>query len=277
MREHTLPDGRLVRYEHRADAPVGAPATVVFLNGLSQTTVAWGLLAKRLRGVRDVLLYDAAGQGRSSPPPPGSRPEHHAGDLLHLLESLGIGRVDLVGFSFGSRIALRLALREPGRVRRLVLIGCAHRETVLRRWIVQGWLDALDAGGLDLCHQIVTPDVVGERWLAANEHQREHMLRAFRRRNEPASMRRLLQDTLLEGGGLLEELRSLSHPTLVLRGAADPLVPAALNEELCELLPDARLEHCPEAGHTVAVEDPEWTWQRLEAHLLGGGRPGRGS
>ncbi len=267
MDTHTLPDGRTLQFDLRRQGNSAGPP-IVFLNGLSQTTVGWSLQAQRLREVRDVLLYDAAGQGRSAPPPPGSRPEHHALDLLHLLDALGLDRVDLCGFSFGSRIALRLALAVPARVRRLALLGCAHRETALRRWIVQGWLDALDAGGMELCFQVVTPDVVGEEWLRKNDALRPNMLRAFLRRNDPASLRILLADSLLEGGDLGDELRALTHPTIICRGAQDAVVSRALNDELLGLLPNATYHEHADCGHTVAIERPDWLAERLSAHLV---------
>ncbi len=266
MKVHALPDGRRLRYELRRQ---GGGPVVVFLNGLSQTTIAWGLQVKRLRGVRDVLLYDASGQGKSDPPPEGSRTADHGRDLLHLLDTLELDQVDLVGFSFGSRVALRVVLAAPERVRRLVLIGCAHRETALRRWIVQGWLDALDAGGQDLLFQVVTPDVVGEEWLRENEQMREQMLRAFRRRNDPESMRRMLLDTLLPGGDFGEELKSVRAAALVIRGVDDPLVPRFLNDELVDLLPDTHFLEVERCGHTVAVERPSWLAERMREHLTG--------
>ncbi len=268
MDVHTLPDGRELRYLLRAGRAADAPP-VVFLNGLSQTTAAWGLQVHRLRDRKGSLVYDAAGQGRSSPPPPGSRPADHARDLLHLLDALALESVDLCGFSFGSRIAVRLALLAPARVRRLVLVGCAHRETALRRWIVQGWLDALDRGGMEHCFRIVTPAIVGETWLARNERLYANLLSAFVRRNDAESMRRLLADTLRPGGDLSpEELARVGAPTLVCRGADDVVVPRFLNDELVRLLPDARFAEVEDCGHTVAVEQPDWLAARLAEHLV---------
>ena len=191
------------------------------------------------------------------------------GLLLDLLETLGLARVDLCGFSFGSRIAMRLALLDPERVRRMVLIGCAHRETVLRRWIVQGWLDALNTGGLEHCFRIVTPSIVGESWLARHEWMHDNMLAAFVRRNHPESMRRLLADTLLEGGDFTQaELGRIPHPVLVLRGAEDIVVPRFLNDELVAWLPDARFDEIGDCAHTVAIEQPDWTADHLSAFLV---------
>ena len=267
LRTHVLPDGRRLHYDFRAGGPADAPV-VAFLNGLSQTTVAWGLQAQRLRGKRCVLLHDAAGQGRSDAAAEGHRPAGHARDLLHLLDALGIATVDAVGFSFGSRIALRLALLAPERVRRLVLVGCAHRDTVVRRWIVSSWLEALAKGGREHAFRVVTPLVMGEAWLARNEKGAGEMLRAFVRRNTEEGMHRLLLDSLLPGGDLVEELRGIARPALVVRGEEDLLVSRALSRELTSLLPDARLAECPGAGHTVAVEAPDWFAATL-AEFLG--------
>ncbi|MCG3133056.1 MAG: Tropinesterase [Planctomycetes bacterium] len=266
---HLLPDGRSLVYDWRP-APLAtshAPPPVAFLNGLSQTTVAWGLQAQRMKGRRSVLLHDAAGQGRSSPPPEGHRPAGHARDLLHLADALGIGAFDLVGFSYGSRIALRFALLAPERVRKLVLVGCAHRDTTARRWIVRSWADALRHGGLEHAFRVVTPMVMGDRWLARNEKSEAEMVRAFTRRNTQEGMSRLLADTLLPGGGLGEELRTIRRETLVIRGEEDLVVSAALNRELVSLLPRARYAECEGVGHTVAIESPDWFADTLESFL----------
>ncbi len=268
IRVHVLPDGRRLTYEFHADGPTGAPV-VAFFNGLSQTTVAWGMQTRKLRGVRATLVHDAAGQGKSDPAPAGHSPAGHARDFLHLCDALGVGSLDLVGFSFGGRIALRTALAASDRVRRIVLVGCAHRDTALRRWTVQGWLDALEKGGVDLVFQIVTPQIVGETWLAKNEHNRANMLRAFAGRNSAEGMRRLLMDTLLPGGDLVDELRALRHPALVIRGDGDLVVSRELTRELASLLPNARVAECPDSGHTVAVEQPYWFAARVREFLVG--------
>jgi 3-oxoadipate enol-lactonase len=266
IKTHVLPDGRKLVYDWREQGRDGA-APVAFFNGLSQTTVAWGLQAQRLRGERSVLLHDAAGQGKSDPPPEGHRPAGHALDFVHLLDALGIEKVDAVGFSYGSRIALRLALHAPARVRKLVLVACAHRDTAVRRWVVRSWSEALAHGGLEHAFRVVTPIVMGDAWLAKNEHDEANMVRAFTRRNTTEGMRRLLADTLLPGGDLGDELRALRHETLVIRGGEDLIVSAALNRELVALIPRARFAECPGVGHTVAIEAADWFAATLDGFL----------
>jgi pimeloyl-ACP methyl ester carboxylesterase len=70
---------------------------------------------------RQVILVDLQGHGRTTL---GNRPlrcEAIADDLNTLLGQLGRTQVDVLGFSFGGCVALRLAVQHPDRVRRLVL------------------------------------------------------------------------------------------------------------------------------------------------------------
>jgi lipase len=71
-----------------------------------------------------VVAPDLRGHGRSSYDPPWDIATH-VGDLVETTESLGIERADWVGHSFGGRLVLELATRQPERVRRAVLLDPA--------------------------------------------------------------------------------------------------------------------------------------------------------
>ncbi len=103
----------------------GARPPVVMLHGLLVGSLAawyFGAAGRLARGGR-VLLYDLRGHGRSARAPSGYGSESMAGDLEALLDGqLGDGPVTLVGHSWGALVALRFALRHPGRVARLALV-----------------------------------------------------------------------------------------------------------------------------------------------------------
>jgi lipase len=71
-----------------------------------------------------VLAPDLRGHGHSDWEPPWSL-ETHVGDVLAAMDEAGVERADLVGHSFGGRIALELLAASPGRVGRLVLLDPA--------------------------------------------------------------------------------------------------------------------------------------------------------
>lgn len=88
-----------------------------------------------------VVLFDFRGCGRSSRnlPEAALQPEHVVEDARRLIDILGLGQVDLLGFSTGGRAAVRFVDTHPEQVRRLVMAstsvyGAADNEPYLERW-----------------------------------------------------------------------------------------------------------------------------------------------
>ncbi|TMF12271.1 MAG: alpha/beta hydrolase [Chloroflexi bacterium] len=77
---------------------------------------------------RQVIAVDLHGHGRT---PLGDRPidlPDMADDMALLLETLGLGQVDVLGYSLGGGVAFRLAVQHPSRVRRLVLVSAGYAQ-----------------------------------------------------------------------------------------------------------------------------------------------------
>ena len=77
---------------------------------------------------RQVIAIDLQGHGRSTL---GNRPvrcEAIADDVAALVQRLGHSKLDVLGYSFGGCVALRLAVQHPDRVRRLVLVSTPYAD-----------------------------------------------------------------------------------------------------------------------------------------------------
>ena len=98
----------------------GDGAPVVCLHGLTGHGERFARLAERLPG-RRVVAPDLRGHGRSTYDPPWTTEQH----VQDVLDSVDVGRFDLLGFSYGGRIATALAGAVPERVGRLVLLDPA--------------------------------------------------------------------------------------------------------------------------------------------------------
>ena len=108
--------------------PDGPP--LVLLHGFPQTHVMWHRVAQRLAGDYRLILPDLRGYGDSSLD--GGSPDHSrhskramAQDVVDLMDRLGHRHFFLCGHDRGGRVAHRLALDHPDRVRRLCVIDIA--------------------------------------------------------------------------------------------------------------------------------------------------------
>jgi pimeloyl-ACP methyl ester carboxylesterase len=98
----------------------GAGSPVVLIHGITLDRRMWDDQFSVLAQHHRVIRYDARGYGKSSPPSGPYRPYE---DLAALLDAHEIARAALVGEAMGGGIAINLALDQPERVERLVLIS----------------------------------------------------------------------------------------------------------------------------------------------------------
>lgn len=106
----------------------GQGEPLLLLHGGLGTGDMFGPVLPALTGQRQVITVDLQGHGRSSL---GHRPircEAIADDMALLLKKLGHAQVDVLGYSFGGSVALRLAVQHPERVRRLALLSTPYAD-----------------------------------------------------------------------------------------------------------------------------------------------------
>jgi pimeloyl-ACP methyl ester carboxylesterase len=100
----------------------GAGDTVVLLHGWPHTSYTWRHVMPRLAESYRVIAPDLRGLGDSSRPPSGYDNATVAGDILEMLDRLGIARYSLVGHDWGGPVAFALALLARRRLERLALV-----------------------------------------------------------------------------------------------------------------------------------------------------------
>lgn len=100
----------------------GKGPAVVLLHGYGETGDMWVPLASDLVRDHTVIVPDLRGMGLSSKPAGGFDKKNQAKDLEGVLQSLKIGKFDLVAHDIGNMVAFAYATEYPDRVRRLVMI-----------------------------------------------------------------------------------------------------------------------------------------------------------
>jgi pimeloyl-ACP methyl ester carboxylesterase len=110
---------------HYLDYSGGDPTLVLIPGMTSNASVFQGLIKAGLSSKLRVIAVDLRGRGSSGKPRSGYGMADFAGDLLGLLDALGLGRVVLGGHSFGGSVSIYMAAHFPDRVSKLVLIDAA--------------------------------------------------------------------------------------------------------------------------------------------------------
>lgn len=169
-----------------------------------------------------------------------------ARDAVELLDALHIPRVSIFGNSAGGLIAQMIALNWPERVDRLILsvtfpldssLAHANPEGLARR------ADLISKGDdLGLAELFTTP-----RYAAGDPDLVEQLKRL--RGSTPVEAARRRLDALTRPSA--DDPADIRCPTLVIAGAADQIVPSAEVTRLAAMIPEARLEIIPDAGHLV--------------------------
>ncbi|NYI77492.1 pimeloyl-ACP methyl ester carboxylesterase [Nocardioides panzhihuensis] len=218
-----------------------------------------------------MIVLDIRGTGRSAVPndPSSYRCDRLVDDVEALREHLGLPRIDLLGHSAGTNIAMQYAAQHPEKVSKLALIGPSTRaldvaitgETRLELarlrenepWFPTAFaaLQAIGEGtGSDW--QAVAPFFWG-RWDATA--QRHH---ADSQPSNPEAVAVFSADGAFSPESTRAALAKYKAPVLLLTGEFDLNSPPVTVAEVAETFPDATVAVQPEAGHYPWLDDPDW-------------------
>jgi len=228
-------DGVSIHYEEFGSGP---PIVLVhgFASSLRDNWELTGWVNRLVSAGRRVIALDCRGHGDSDKPhdPVAYSEDKMSGDVIRLMDLLGIERTDLMGYSMGGAIALDLILHQPQRFRRAVLGGVG---TLLRGATESTAIS--DALATDDPSAISSPLARAFREFA---EQRGNDLKALaacirRGRTSPDA----------------QAMASVHIPVLVAVGEKDDLISGA--DQLAAAIPGARLITVPDRDHITVVAD----------------------
>jgi len=184
-----------------------------------------------------------------------------AEDMWELAKSLGLERFAVIGLSVGGMWGVHLALAHPEAVAALVLmdtyVGPEPQETATRYF---GMMDIVEkAGGIP---PQMMDALVPLFFSQATVQNKPDLINDFKARLAAITPERV-PGVLAIGRGifsrksLLDRLGEIKAPTLIIVGEEDRSRPPHEARKMAELIPGARVEVLPEAGHISNLEQPE--------------------
>jgi len=224
---------------------------------------------------RRVITFDNRGVAASSGTTP-STIAHMALDAIDFIDAVGVGEVDLLGFSIGSFVAQEVALVRPSIVRKVVLASSAPQGAPG----MHGWApEVIDAVGKP---EPSAADYLGVFFTGSEASRGAAQQVAGRvfgartaNRDAPTSWQtRLAQyDAVCAWGqpnhALLERVAAIDKPAFVASGDSDPMIPARYSYLLAGLIPGAHLKIYPDAAHGFLFQHHAEFAADVDAFLAG--------
>ncbi len=235
----------------------GTSPPLLFLQHFTGTLDNWDpAVTDPLATEREVILFDNAGIGRSS----GEVPKTISGMAKHavaFLDGLGMSACDVLGYSLGGMVALQMAQDRPSVFRKMILVGTAPR----------GGEDIMHLEKLSLARHLQDRSLQGNAVLQkiffapteSSQSAGEAFLGRLAERKEDrdapsnprvaASQIAAFREWERFTGERFAELRTIHHPTLVVNGVNDEMIPVSNSYRLVENLSNALLLVYSDAGH----------------------------
>jgi pimeloyl-ACP methyl ester carboxylesterase len=235
----------------------GEGASVVLIHGSGPGVSAyanWRLVIPALSEQFRVIAPDMVGFGYTERP---SNVEYGvqtwADQVVALMDTLEIRSAHLVGNSFGSAIALRVATQHPERVNKMVLMGSMGVPFEITEGLDKVWgytpsfenmREVLDKFAYS--RDLVNDELAEVRYRGSMEPGFQESFSAM----FPAPRQRWVEAMTSPE----EEIRRLPHEALVIHGREDQVIPLETSYKLLELIDNADLHVFSKCGHWSQIE-----------------------
>ncbi|MXV80681.1 MAG: alpha/beta hydrolase [Chloroflexi bacterium] len=246
--------------DHGGDAEVSAVA----LHGFALNCHSFDEVAPALSDRLHWYALDQRGHGqsdRASELADYSR-DHMAEDIRQFVVTQDLDRPVVLGHSMGGMNAMTFAAQHADLLRALVLIDVGPGVSVdgvqqVRQFVAGPYeLDSLDAW-VEMTHQYYpfrSKEGIRKRLeVSLRETPEGKMAKMFDERFRQADFRGVADART----GIWETAKALTVPTLLLHGEKSPVLKREQAEEFADQVPVVRLVTIPEAGHSVAGDQPE--------------------
>lgn len=241
----------------------GTGFPLLLLHGFTGNSEGWKEFAPFWKDHSKTIALDIIGHGKSgSPPDIGQyQIEESAAVINSLLEKMGIGKIDVLGYSMGGRLALTFAVNYPEKVRKLILESASpglrteaerHERRIQDKKLSEKIRQEGIKNFIDYWENI--PLFQSQKSLQEKIRTR---IRCQRLANSIDGLANSLNGM---GTGVQpswwDELAHLEMPVLLITGNLDQKF-CRIAEEMSKILPNVKWKTAEDAGHAIHVEKPE--------------------
>jgi 3-oxoadipate enol-lactonase len=250
---------KVTRVKGRYDitySETGSGPTVLLIHGLAGDHKAWTSAIAELSGRFHVIAPDNRGAGKSTQVDEPISIADMAGDMLELMDQLGVSQFHVVGRSMGGCIAQEMAFAAPARVLSIAMMAsCAKCDETQKR-AMTNMREALEWTGsweTHANHSVL--NFVSHKFFNENPERMAQIVSII------ASETRMQacyswQNKAVQAHDVLDRLHLITCPVLIAHGGRDPLGSPTGTQWMIDRLPQARVEFYADSSHFFFMEEP---------------------
>jgi len=246
--------------------------TVVLIHGFASAIEAWAPVIPALTKTHRVVALDLKGFGWTDRPEGDYSPDAQAKIVLKLLELRGIQKTALVAHSWGSSVALQVALAAPEKITKLALYDAWVYEDQLPTFFHWARADGVGEMLFGLYYKERSDEKMAmaffdKKWVT--EKFVEEVENALERPGTVAAALAAVRGQRYTD--VEQKYKTIDKPTLLIWGREDVVTPLKYGERLSRDLPGARLVVYPRCGHFPMIEARDASNRELVAFLNANG------
>jgi aminoacrylate hydrolase len=237
--------------------PVAGREVVLLSSGLGGSGAFWAPQMAALTERWPVVLYDHRGTGRSVRELPDDYTvAHMADDMVKVMDALALTKAHVVGHAAGGNAGLQLALDQPDRLGKLVVVNGWSRPDPHIQRCFDTRIHLLNDSGPEAYVRAQPIFLYPADWISRNDARLQaeepHHVAGF-----PPREVMLARINALLAFDVDARLDEITHRVLISASADDMLVPPSCSQRLAGRLPNADYQVAAWGGHGFTVTDPE--------------------
>jgi len=244
--------GKKIYYEVYGE---GEP--LVILNGIMMSTGSWSGFVDVFSSKNKLVLVDFIDQGQSDKVEEQYSQELHVEILNELFNKLNLGKIHLLGISYGGEVAQRFALKYEEQLLSLILANTTSYTNEILKDIGDGWIYAAKTYDGSVFFKTTMPYVYSPEFYERNIQwlkEREKSFSVSLKAEWYEGFIRLVRSA--EDLNITEEIHKIKISTLIIGAEYDATTPLRYQEEIQKNILDSKLIVIKGSGHASMYEKP---------------------
>ncbi len=237
----------------------GEGEPLLFINGIMMSTASWLPFKDALASKYKLILFDMVDQGQSDKMAgePFYTQDYHAETIKELIEKLNLGKIHLLGISYGGEVAIKFALAHEDMLHSLILSNVPFKTNGMLRYSAKRWADVFKTYDGIAFFREVSQLIYSENFY--DEHpdwltEKEKFFNQILPKEWYDGMVRLLESG--DDYDPENELHKINTKTLIIGGNMDRITPVKYQQQIAAKIKNSTLLIVDGAAHVLPYEKP---------------------